>query len=156
MIAKGCMGYTSEDFHFEYVTGLCVEGLSHMDMRNQFHLVRGIVRNAGKDDRPSHFAGDQNRIAPGAAEGSMLRSDFNSSFVLEACENLKILGFEDLEVEGARISLDREFGRELALDPGDLGEIRRNPQPIDDLPPDLNWKFLSFSGHFSVSGCPSG
>ena len=83
-------------------------------------------------------------------------SDLDSLFIFEGFEDSEIFGFGDLKVEGSRVGLHRQFGDELILDPGNLGEIGRNPHALDDFAPDLNWMFLSFSRRFSVSYCPNG
>lgn len=127
-----------------------------MDRGNELHLVFGIIRHTGKNDRPFHFAGDKNRIAPGAAKGSLFRRNLDSLSILEGCENLEIFRLCDLQVERSRIGLDIEFAGKLVLDPRDLGEIRCNPYSVDDFPVNLNWGFLSFSGHSSISCFPSG
>jgi hypothetical protein len=69
---------SSEDFHFQDIAGSEGKGLSHVDRGNELHLVSRIVRDTGKNDRPFDFAGDKNRIAPGAAKGSLFRRDLDS------------------------------------------------------------------------------
>jgi len=127
-----------------------------VDRGNELHLVFGIIRHTGKDDCPFDFASDQNRIAPGTAKGRLFRRNLDSLSILEGCESLEIFRLCDLQVERSRIGLYIEFARKLVLDPRDLGEIRCNPDAVDDFPPDLNWMSLSFSEHSSISGFPSG
>ena len=146
----------SEDFHFQDIASVEGKGLSHVDRGNELHLVFGIIRHTGKNDRPFDFAGDQNRIAPGAAKGRLFRRNLDSLSILEGCESLEIFGLRDLQVERSWIGLYIEFAGKLVLDPRDLGEIRCNPDAVDDFPPDLNWMSLSFSEHSSISDFPSG
>jgi hypothetical protein len=138
----GCLsnnsGRDSEDFHFEDIAGVEGKGLSHVDRGNELHLVFGIVRHTGKYDRPFDLARDQNRIALGAAEGSLLRRNLHSLLCLEGLECLEIFGSRDLQVERSRIGVYGEFASKLVLDPRDLGEIRRHPDAVDDFPVNLN------------------
>lgn len=127
-----------------------------MDRGDDLHLVSRIVRDTGKNDRPFHLAGDQNRIAPGAAKGSLFRRDLDSLSSFEGFKSLEIFGLRDLQVECSRIGLYIEFAGKLVLDPRNLGEIRCNPDAVDDFPSDLNWMSLSFSEHSSISDFPSG
>jgi len=123
--------------------------------RNQFHLVLWITLYQWENNRPFHFSGDQNRIAHGAAEGRLLGCDFDALCRLEFFEKPEIFGLSDLQIEGPGTGVYGELGCKLALYPGDLGEIRCNPDAVDDFTPDLNWRFLSFSRRFSTSYCPS-
>jgi hypothetical protein len=123
---------------------------------DQLHLVLGIILNQRENNRPFHLSGDQHRIAHGAAEGRLLGGDFDALYRLEVFKKSEIFGLSDLQVEGPGTGVYGELGCKLALYPGDLGEIRCNPDAVDDLTPDLNWTFLSFSRRFSTSCCPSG
>lgn len=156
----GCLsnnsGRSSEDFHFEDIAGVEGKGLSHVDRGNELHFVFGIVRHTRKNNGPSDLARDQNRIALGAAKGSLLRRDLDSLASLEGLEGLEVLGFLDLQVERSWVGLYGEFAGKLVLHPRDLGEIRCHPDAVDDLSSDLNWRSLSFSERFSISDCPSG
>ena len=127
-----------------------------MDRGNELHLVFRIILHAGKNDRPFHFASDQNRIAPGAAKGSLFRCDLDSLSHLEGFKSQKVFGLRDLQVEGSRVGLYIELTGKLVLDPRDLGEIRSYPDAVDDFSSDLNWMSLSSSEHSLISDCPSG
>jgi hypothetical protein len=146
----------SEDFYFQDVTGFEGKGLSHVDRGNELHLVLWIIRYAGENDGSSDFAGDQNRIALGAAKGSLLRRDLDSVSCFEGFKSPQVFGFRDLQIEGSRIGLYIELAGKLVLDPRDLGEIRSHPDAVDDFSSDLNWMSLSFSEHSSISDFPSG
>jgi len=93
-----------------------------MDRCNQFHLVFGIVRNEGEDDRSFYFTRDENRIAFRTTEGGMLGRDLDSLLSLEGFKSPEILRIGDLQIDGSRIGVDGEFGQKLVLDPGDLGK----------------------------------
>ena len=146
----------SEEFHFQDIPGLEAKSLSHVDRGNDLHLVFRVVRYTGENDRSFNLAGDQNRVAPGAAEGSLLRCDLDSLSILKGFESLEIFGLRDLQVERSRVGIYGEFAGKLVLDPRDLGEIRCNADSVDNFPSKFNWRSLSFSRRFSISDCPSG
>jgi hypothetical protein len=110
--------------------------------RDEFHLVPGIFGNAGKDDRSSHPAGDENRIALGAAKGGLFRNNFNALTGLKDFEIAKILGFGDLQVEGPWIGVYGKLCQKLSFHPGDPGKIRSYPDAFNNFPSDLNGRLL--------------
>jgi len=126
-----------------------------MDRGNDLHLVSGVVRYAGKNNRPFDFAGDQNRIALGAAKGRLFRRDLDSIPSLEEFKSTEIIGLRDLQVKRSRIGLYVEFTGKLVFHPGDLGEVCRNPDAVDDSSSYFNRGFLSFSRRFSAFYFPS-
>jgi hypothetical protein len=139
----GKPGHTdSEDFHLHYVTSFQVKGFSYVNGRDEFHLVLGIIGNAGKNDRPSHQAGDENRITLSAAEGGLLRNDFNALTGLKDFESAKILSFGDLQVERPWIGVKGKLGQKLSFHPGDLGKIHSYPDAFNNFSSDLNGRLL--------------
>jgi cytolysin (calcineurin-like family phosphatase) len=94
-----------------------------MHWGDQLHLVLGIVRDKGEDDRSFQPAPDQNRIAFGTAKSGHLGRNLDALFGLECSKSPEIFRVGDLQVDGSRIGVDGEFGQELVLDPGDLGKV---------------------------------
>ena len=156
MKAHGAITPSLEEFYFDDIAGVEGEGLSHVDRGDELHLVLRIVGHTGENDCPFDFAGDQNRIASGAAEGSLLRRDLDSLSGLEGLESFEIFGLRDLKVERPRIGVYGELAGKLVLDPRDLGEIRGHPDAVDNFSANFNRVFLSFSAHSSISCFPSG
>jgi hypothetical protein len=119
-----------EEFYFDYIAGMEGESISHVDRGNKLHLILGIVCDTWENDGPFDFPGDQNGIALGAAEGSLLGCDFDPFLCLDGLESLEIVGFRDLEVERTGKGVYGEFAGKLGLDPRDLGEIRSHPDAL--------------------------
>jgi len=91
---------------------------------------------------------DEDRVTPGAAKGGIFGSDLYPFLGLESMENLEGFGFNDLQIERARIGIDGEFFYELPSYPGNMSKLACLSEPFDNFPADSNGSILSFSESF--------